>query len=227
MRLRSIEDCSNISPGSVHAAVMPWRHAKLYVQPRLVTVPYSSQPKEASLRSGTEARGRQSARRSKAKSGGGGASWRGVPTSYAAAVSSTGRPSDSDRISLPSSAKLYLAYRLLIASQRDLPTVQKLKALVFIPVVAFVHFCCWLAVLIDRLGRYDCNMGLPTCVTPTGRVVDAILAFPLGDLSTLLGLNRFLPNLSLGLVMLNSLSAATFVWLVVWVFMRSAAKRAK
>jgi hypothetical protein len=100
------------------------------------------------------------------------------------------------------------------------------KAVGFILAISFVHFCCWVAVLVNRLGRYDCNMGLPTCVTPLGRVIDVILGFPLGDLSTLLGLNRFLPYLSLGLVMLNSVSAGAFVYFVVSRIVR-VAKRAR
>ncbi|WP_233841474.1 hypothetical protein [Dyella sp. 2HG41-7] len=65
-------------------------------------------------------------------------------------------------------------------------------------------------------------MDLPTCITPTGRVIDAILGVPLNQISFLLGLNRVLPYFSFGLVLLNSLSAGAFFYFVAWLFVRIA-----
>jgi hypothetical protein len=99
--------------------------------------------------------------------------------------------------------------------------MSKLKAVLFIPIVGFLHLCCAFALIADRISRASCNMPPYTsCVTPTSEVIEAILSFPFFAIRHVLGLDKqfHAPSLlSFSLLVLNSLMAATLLWLITWV----------
>lgn len=91
----------------------------------------------------------------------------------------------------------------------------KLKTILFILVVGFLHLCCMFALIADRLARASCNLGPQTmCVTPATKIIEAILSFPFFTVIHLLGLDGHFPSLFIASLILNSLIAATFIWFI-------------
>ncbi len=93
----------------------------------------------------------------------------------------------------------------------------KLKAVLFILIVGFLHVCCVFYFIADRISRAACNMPpYAGCNTPASEAIGATLGFPLGWIGHLFGVDKYPHPLSFSILFLNSLAAATVLWFVVW-----------